>query len=639
MQRLRGGGRATVLHNLQRSAGNAATARLLGATARRSPARTAGPGETVPRTASSVPTVQRCGAKGSCGCGCSQEAGEEAAVQRTEEQRPAALTVQRDPQTPRTPPTAPGGQLGPSVPRPAGLPLDGAYKLQPIDGLPPELVAAMPEGQMITVEVETPVGPGGPGGFGAGPGAGMLATPSSMPFFDSPTDVTEPLAAGAASGLHHGNAALRAFGFAAGGENAIGLVAIPRVNLNPFGGRFVMPDPAAPLDTWGHTAVVVRQNGRIVAVRGFNPDAAFPGGLVRLLRQSGAVEAGRGSLPAVVSADQYLFTHPRAMSVEWAVDADMAQKAFTELSPTGPAGQLGHPTDYTARPAQFQGACTTSNCGLWATEQVEGRLGGPVGRAGQGPITAVGEGGATVPRTASQGRLMGMLTEAERAQAAGHPSTLGPMPHAQGGPVVSAMPTKYRLLKVGGRVMLVVGIAADAHEFFSASSAEKPRVAVGIAGGVGGGFLGGAAAGLVCGPGVLVCSILFGAAGALGGRALAQALFDAFPDPQSSPCIPAYRNLPPAGSGECPNCHRIRREQECRDEFAPRFPGREMFGPGPLGSGASDFGPGPFDRQPGQWGRPELDAFYGAASQRGAPQPQRLSPQDEAAIRAWLSQD
>lgn len=691
LQRLHGSRRVAVMHSLQRSGGNAATARLLGVTRGGPHARDGSRGAPAPVATSasvgrdSTAPVQRCGATGQCGCGCSHEA-DDAVVQRqagdattmsitpgwagalsdvelAEQIRRVAAQVSTsaadDPvrtgaeqnlrvlRQERSRRGAAALATGPTVPRPAGLPLDGGYRLEPATDLPDGLADALPEGQIVTVELETgggaAGGPGGPGGGTAGPGGPgggggtTVALPDLLSWVDSPTDVTEPLAAGAASGLHHGNAALRTFGFAAAGDNAIGLVAIPRVSMRP--GRVVLPDVAAPLDAWGHTAVVVRQNGRIVAVRGFNPDAAFPGGLVRLLRESSAVEAGRSSLPAVISADDYLFTHPRATSIEWRVDADMADRALAELSPTGPAGQLGHAGDYTARPAQFRGTCTNSNCVLWAVEQAEARLGGPVGRAGQGSITALGSGGAVVPRTGGQGQFMGMLAEAGEAQVAGRPSPLGPMPNAEGPAVVSGMPTRYRLLKVGGRVMVVVGLAADAYELVTASEAERPRVATGIAGGALGGFAAGAAAGLVCGPGALVCSIVFGAAGALGGRALFQAIYDSAPGAHAGPCIPAYRNLAPVGEGECPSCHRIRRVQECRDEafqFDLQLPG----GRGPLGQlgpfDGNGGGPGS-DRLRSHWSQAELDALYGVASQRGAPQPAAVSAEDMAAISAWIN--
>ena len=113
------------------------------------------------------------------------------------------------------------------------------------------------------------------------------------------------------------------------------------------------------MDYWGHTAIVVRQGGKIVLVRGFNPEMSFPGGWLRLLRESKAIEAGRSSVPAVISADEYLFTHPRAMTVEWPVDPALAEQAALELGPTGPAGELGYAGEYTARPAQFRAdACS-----------------------------------------------------------------------------------------------------------------------------------------------------------------------------------------------------------------------------------------------------------------------------------------
>jgi len=652
-ERLRGTAQAAALRGLQRSAGNAATRQLLGKPGHKPVQRHAGTdverqdagdaGASARRRSEggSGAVVQRAcsGDKASCSCGCSDKGkDEDSAVQRQsdtvvqrscrgnascgcgcsgagkENDSPVQRTaVQRDPQSGQQ------SQQQQYVPRPVGLPLNGGFKLEPIVGLPPGLEAAIPEGQMVTVEVEVPVGAFG-GGPVVGGGFGPVADPGGRTFLDSPANITEPLAMGASSALRSGNAALETFGFAAGGQNSIGLVAIPRVQMNPFKGHFQLPDVAAPLDYWGHTAVVVRQNGKIVLVRGFNPAYGFPGEMIQLLRQSSAIESGAASMPAVISADQNLFKHPKAMSVEWAVDADMAQKAMSELHPTGPAGPMGYPTDYTARPASYSGPCTTSNCGLWAIDQVEGRLGGPVGRAGQGSITAVGEGGATAPGTASQGRIMGMLGDAEKS-----PGLMSPMPNATGGPVVSAMPMKYRILKTGGRVMLVVGIAVDAYEFFSASAKEKPRVAVGIAGGLGGGFLAGAAAGLVCGPGALVCSLLFGVAGALGGRALAQALYDLFGElEQQSPCIPAYRTMAPVGEGECPNCHRIRRVQECRDEMMGPFRNFPM-GPSLLPQ-----------RSPDQWGQRELEAFGRATGSQGFPQPRPITPEEDALIRAFV---
>ncbi len=535
----------------------------------------------------------------------------------------------------------PDTSQGPTVPRPPGLPDDRGYELVPLDRLPTDLIDAIPEGQMVELDLGAQ---GGPSIMGALPDAGPQADIGDV------TPLTQPLGVGGIAALRGTNDALRTFGFAAAGSDSIGLVGIPRVQPNPLRPNWTLPDPAAPLDYWGHTAVVVRRNGRIVAVRGFNPDSSFPRGMLNLLTQSSAVESGRSGLPSVVSADNYLLTHPRARTLEWAVSDELAEAALRELTPTGSAGALGHASEYSARPAVR--GCTSSNCGLWATEQIESRLGGPVGRAGQGAITSVGEGGATVPRTASQGRIMGMLGDAEQARLSGHPSPLSGMPHADGPGVASGMPRGFKVLKYGGRVFAVVGIAADAYEFYSATPAERPRVVAGIAGATAGGAAGGAAAGaaagLVCGPGAPVCSVILGVGGAvvgaLGGRALFQAIFDSLDGSHQGPCIPAYRDLEPTGAGECPSCHRIRRVQECRDEFAPPFDlgGPSMFELG--GPGASPFRMG-HDSATGSgdpplrtsWRTDEFRSLLTAGEQMGSPNIHSLTPQETRAIREWMS--
>lgn len=258
-------------------------------------------------------------------------------------------------------------------------------------------------------------------------------------------------------------------------------------------------------------------------------------------------------------------------------------------------------------------------------------IGGRVGRAGAHPVVDLGKGGAHAPRTAGQGQIMGLLEDAAAARRAGGPSPLAPMPGAAGEGVASGMPLKWRVLKTGGRVLMVVGIASDAYEFFSADAAAKPRVAVGIAGGAAGGFAAGAAAGLVCGPGAPVCSIVLGIAGALGGRALFQALFDAFGDGNSPRCVSAYRGQPATAAGDCPNCHRIRRVQECEDE--------DPF----TGWRARDLHPGLLGPLPGldalpsaTWRSREYEAFMGAAAAGGGGMTRTLSARDLAELDAFL---
>src|SRR5215472_17078434 len=66
------------------------------------------------------------------------------------------LTILRREQRRRLEARMPGMQLGPAVPRPAGLPLDDAFQLNETHDLPADLVAAMPEGEMVEIELGAP---------------------------------------------------------------------------------------------------------------------------------------------------------------------------------------------------------------------------------------------------------------------------------------------------------------------------------------------------------------------------------------------------------------------------------------------------------------------------------------------------
>jgi hypothetical protein len=92
------------------------------------------------------------------------------------------------------------------------------------------------------------------------------------------------------------------------------------------------------------------------------------------------------------------------------------------------------------------------------------------------------------------------------------------------------MSTGLRVLKWGGRAMVVIGILTVPLEIYLAPPGRRARTAVGAIAGFAGGFAAGAAAGLVCGPGAPVCSVVlglgFGIAGALGARASAEAIYD-----------------------------------------------------------------------------------------------------------------
>jgi len=433
-----------------------------------------------------------------------------------------------------------GGHADPTgVPRPTGLPIGQGFALYALPQVPVGLAVQLPEGQVATISLVQP----------------------------APRSNVDPALESAGSGLFSGlaalNSQLRITGLPGGaaGTDAIGLVAIPRTNLavSPFDPRFNLPDLASPLDFWGHTAVYVRQGGRIVAVRGFNPEMGTPSSMLRMLLSGRQVKAGTGQLPAVLSEDAYLFTSTAARSLEYPVSAEQAAAFLADLPATGPGGRPGVPASYTARPAVWAAEnpgvaepfCVASNCGLWAVERVEQAVGGSVGRASQGTVTAV-SGGSTMPGTAGQGPLIGLLDEAAEARAAGQTSPLAQVPGAVGPAVAGRVGTVLKVIKIGGRVMLVVGILAGAAEIAFAPPEQRNRVAAGVAGGFAGGFALGATAGLFCGPGALVCSVVaglvLGTAGVLGGRAMAESLYDEAHRPQTPGQYPGH-------SVVCPGCH------------------------------------------------------------------------------------
>ncbi len=567
-----------------------------------------GPARPAWATAATAVPVQR-SAGGGCGCGCDGTCGgeEDAAVQRRVDGDVTAMSITADwaraltdaelgQQTARlrrhlggldaAGPEAAGaranlrileaearlrpgpGSLG-DVPRPAGLPTDAGYTLRPINDMPPALLAAIPEGQVVDVSPEMVAAATDPATATAPPTRRIAQ--QTVEFLASQGEIYGPAAGSALSGL---NAATRVTGLAAAGEYSIGVVGIPRTQMNPFGSNFNMLDPAAPLDYWGHTALMVRQNGRITLVRGFNPETGSLRSLFTLLRTSGAVEAGELALPSVVSDDAHLLASNAARSLEYPITAEQAAAYAAELHPTGPGASVGAPGSYTARPARYALAhpelerpfCVASNCGLWAVDQVEQRLGGTVGRAGQGSITSLGEGGASVPGTASQGRLMAFAAEAEAAAASGRTSPALGMPGALGGagPVAGSVSTGIKVLRIGGRVFLVAGIVAGAYEIYAASPDDRARTAAGVGGGFAGGFALGATAGLVCGPGALACSVVaglaLGLAGALGGRAIADGMYDAANPRGAAVTDPmqiqaAMEALARADANVCPSCH------------------------------------------------------------------------------------
>ena len=284
-----------------------------------------------------------------------------------------------------------------TMPRPLGLPVEEGYTLQLVPGdLPPELVARIPEGQIVTLTPD------------------MLATGVSEP--ERLSNMTEGLGGGAYAGLRGANTALMNFGFAPAGEFAIGLVAIPPANMNPLSPYFNPIDLAAPLERAGHTAVYVRQGGKITIVRGYNPQMNTPSSFWNVARNQGDIFSGKMGVPGEITSDAALFKSTAARTIEYPVTRDVAARLAHELPPLGPPGP-GQPPQYTAPPSEYgritgtKPGCVGTNCGLWATQQAETVLRGRIGIAGEPPIVDV-----PVQGQASQGKIYECWGASRRAR-------------------------------------------------------------------------------------------------------------------------------------------------------------------------------------------------------------------------------
>ena len=399
-----------------------------------------------------------------------------------------------------------GFQPGLTMPRPLGLPLDEGYTLQLIpQDLPPELVAGIPEGQIVTLTPD------------------MLATGVSEP--ERLSSAIEGLGGGAYSGLRGANTALMNFGFTRGVNFSVGIVAIPPANINPFSPHFNPIDLAAPLERAGHSAVYVRQGGRITTVRGYNPlmKWSMPSSIWNVVRNYGDIFSGKMGVPGEITPDAPLFKSTAARTIEYPVTPEVAARLAQELPPLGAPGP-GQPPQYTAPPSEYaritgtQPGCVGTNCGLWATQQAETALRGRIGIAGEPPIV-------DVPATgqASQGRLYDMLGRVEK----GTPAT--EVPGATGPAVGGRMSTGVKVLKWGGRTFMVVSVATLGYDVATAPPEERLHVAFVGGSSLVGGIAAGAALGLACGPGAPVCVIITGTIGGilggLGAGELAETLW------------------------------------------------------------------------------------------------------------------
>lgn len=418
--------------------------------------------------------------------------------------------------------------MGDVVPRPPGLPLEQGFILQPISPELEPLFAGLPEGQIVPLTlsggggVDPLAGLGGVdplGGLGPGAPVGDASEWGALPY------IGPGLGGGGTSLLSSINAQLMTQGFRSAGPNAIVLSAVPQ-----------LPGPLGYAH-WGHTAVGVRMGGQLQTLRGFNPQM-----LEMLLNpgQMSQVYRGTAGVAGEITSDLGMLRSTRAMTLEIPVSAELAQQALRELPDVGPrAGTL-----YTARPSVMQ-LCAGENCVLFAVRQAESAVGeiGP-SLPGRGTVSianiARGTGGAGVEaNTASQGALMRYLQQASRPG-----DVAAALPE---GAVASGMPTGLRVLKWGGRVMIVVGAATVPLEVYLAPPEERTRTAVGATAGFLGGLALGATAGLVCGPGAPVCSVVlgigFGIAGGLAARGGAEEVYDLATGRPVNPLFQTFRDI------------------------------------------------------------------------------------------------
>ena len=403
-----------------------------------------------------------------------------------------------------------GGDLGLQpqqfVPRPSGLPLDQGYTLRELSGVSSEIAAQVPEGEIVIL----------PQAF-----AGEQPTTSERP------PLLPGLAGGSRAGLSGADAALMQFGLNPAGDFAIGLVAVPPA-ASPFSPYRNLTVFENPFEFAGHTAIYVRQGGQITIMRGYNPRMRWsePSTMLDMARNYRQIFGGSRGVPGDITSDVGMFRSTSVRTVEYPVTPEVAAEFLEQLPPLGRPGP-GEPPLYSAPPSTYaknfgtEVGCEATNCGLWATQKVEGRLGGRVGIAGQEPIVDIG-----VPGQAAQGKIYGMMDPQSSAP-------LVDMPGATGPGVRGGIGNGLRVLKWGGRVFIVAQGLKFGWDIWTAPEGERTHVAVVEGSGIVGGFLGGAALGLVCGPGAPVCmivtGIIGGVAGGYGASSLAEAVWN-FPE-------------------------------------------------------------------------------------------------------------
>ena len=381
-------------------------------------------------------------------------------------------------------------KLTTSIPRPSGLPLMQCFILQEIPNSA-EAVRQIPENQLYDIE------------------ASLLLDhqPGNSQVFDSKSSSLGGASAAVGGNLLSSSSQAFKNGFITipTTGNAIGFIAFPR----SLGGA--MP---------GHTALVAVLDGEMVSV-GFRPASNWEA----LFNFRGLFQEGKGEATHVLGKnynESAMFKNPSAKQIMWELTPEVAAKlraasSKSELRAVIEEIMEAQASRYTGRVTEIKTPgvtnCVGAACG--AFQNITGEA--PRAKMPSGQIELIfPEGGTLKP----QGRMLGGM---DTAQAVGGNE-----------PVVAKMPRKLKIMRYGGRVFLVAGIAWSGYEIYKAVDKGDYRTATQEVGGFVAGAAAGAALGLFCGPGAPVCSVVLGlvggVAGTIAGREVSGVIYDELSD-------------------------------------------------------------------------------------------------------------
>jgi hypothetical protein len=169
-------------------------------------------------------------------------------------------------------------------------------------------------------------------------------------------------------------------GFKKAGENAVGLIIQPRAKTWSDVTMRLLTNCSTVMNAWGHTALYVRIDGKIVRVIGFDPfkisrDVIISGSLVT---------TGRKKTHGHYNDDSGLFHNNTARTVEYAIDRDEALQVLAMMPNHGPAVRypqsmqyyVGSAGDFLSKKAsQGDTEAVVGNCINYAVRTIQETLG------------------------------------------------------------------------------------------------------------------------------------------------------------------------------------------------------------------------------------------------------------------------